>query len=305
MQLGKRAGMAPRQLAELLAGRLEARRRRRRGRDRGPGLPQPHRRGGGAGRGGPSRGRGGTRRTAAPTPSRARASTWSSSPRTRPGPSTSGAPAGPRGRRRDRPGPRGDRRRRHPRVLHQRPRRADRPVRRLAARRGARPAGPRRRLPAGSTSPTSPRSVLADVPTRLGPARAGAAGGLPRARRTTCMLAEQQAEPGTSSGPDSTSGSPRVAARVRRRGAGRRAAARSRAHVYEADGALVAAHHGLRRRQGPRAASSPTAELPTSPATLAYYLDKRERGFDRCLYLLGADHHGYVGRLRRWRPALR
>jgi arginyl-tRNA synthetase len=29
----------------------------------------------------------------------------------------------------------------------------------------------------------------------------------------------------------------------------------------------------------------------------AYYLDKRERGFDRCLVLLGADHHGYVGRM--------
>jgi len=30
---------------------------------------------------------------------------------------------------------------------------------------------------------------------------------------------------------------------------------------------------------------------------LAYYLDKRSRGFDRCLIMLGADHHGYVGRL--------
>lgn len=30
----------------------------------------------------------------------------------------------------------------------------------------------------------------------------------------------------------------------------------------------------------------------------AYYIDKRERGFARCLYLLGADHHGYVNRLR-------
>ena len=29
----------------------------------------------------------------------------------------------------------------------------------------------------------------------------------------------------------------------------------------------------------------------------AYYIDKRERGFDTCVYLLGADHHGYVGRL--------
>ncbi len=30
---------------------------------------------------------------------------------------------------------------------------------------------------------------------------------------------------------------------------------------------------------------------------LAYYLNKRERGFDRCIYMLGADHHGYVNRL--------
>ncbi|MCW2752263.1 MAG: arginine--tRNA ligase [Aeromicrobium sp.] len=30
---------------------------------------------------------------------------------------------------------------------------------------------------------------------------------------------------------------------------------------------------------------------------LAYYLNKRERGFDRCIIMLGADHHGYVSRL--------
>jgi arginyl-tRNA synthetase len=30
----------------------------------------------------------------------------------------------------------------------------------------------------------------------------------------------------------------------------------------------------------------------------AYYLDKRNRGFDLCVYLLGADHHGYVNRLK-------
>ncbi|GAC1440263.1 MAG: arginine--tRNA ligase [Mycobacteriales bacterium] len=30
----------------------------------------------------------------------------------------------------------------------------------------------------------------------------------------------------------------------------------------------------------------------------AYYVDKRARGFDRCIYMLGADHHGYVNRLR-------
>lgn len=30
---------------------------------------------------------------------------------------------------------------------------------------------------------------------------------------------------------------------------------------------------------------------------LAYYLDKRERGADRVVIMLGADHHGYVGRM--------
>jgi arginyl-tRNA synthetase len=33
-------------------------------------------------------------------------------------------------------------------------------------------------------------------------------------------------------------------------------------------------------------------------ADAAYYLDKRGRGFDRCIYMLGADHHGYIGRLK-------
>ncbi|MGH3447804.1 MAG: arginine--tRNA ligase [Nocardioidaceae bacterium] len=33
-------------------------------------------------------------------------------------------------------------------------------------------------------------------------------------------------------------------------------------------------------------------------ADAAYYLDKRGRGFDRVMIVLGADHHGYVGRYR-------
>jgi arginyl-tRNA synthetase len=33
-------------------------------------------------------------------------------------------------------------------------------------------------------------------------------------------------------------------------------------------------------------------------ADCAYYINKRERGFNRCLYLLGADHHVYIGRLK-------
>ena len=31
---------------------------------------------------------------------------------------------------------------------------------------------------------------------------------------------------------------------------------------------------------------------------IAYYLDKRQRGFNLCIYMLGADHHGYIARLK-------
>jgi arginyl-tRNA synthetase len=39
-------------------------------------------------------------------------------------------------------------------------------------------------------------------------------------------------------------------------------------------------------------------------ADIAYYLDKRQRGFDLCIYMLGADHHGYVARLKAVAAAL-
>ena len=39
-------------------------------------------------------------------------------------------------------------------------------------------------------------------------------------------------------------------------------------------------------------------------ADIAYYLDKRERGFDLCIYMLGADHHGYIARLKAIATAL-
>jgi arginyl-tRNA synthetase len=31
---------------------------------------------------------------------------------------------------------------------------------------------------------------------------------------------------------------------------------------------------------------------------IAYFHNKRARGFDPCIYMLGADHHGYIGRLK-------
>jgi arginyl-tRNA synthetase len=39
-------------------------------------------------------------------------------------------------------------------------------------------------------------------------------------------------------------------------------------------------------------------ELTYFASDSAYYVDKRERGFDLCIYMLGADHHGYVHRLK-------
>ncbi len=37
---------------------------------------------------------------------------------------------------------------------------------------------------------------------------------------------------------------------------------------------------------------------------IAYLVDKRGRGFDLCIYMLGADHHGYIARLKAAAAAL-
>jgi arginyl-tRNA synthetase len=67
-------------------------------------------------------------------------------------------------------------------------------------------------------------------------------------------------------------------------------------NTYESDGALW-----LRTEQfgddKDRVIIKSDGEGAYISGDLAYYLDKRERGFDRCLIMLGADHHGYVGRM--------
>jgi arginyl-tRNA synthetase len=72
---------------------------------------------------------------------------------------------------------------------------------------------------------------------------------------------------------------------------------RAQGNVDERDGAVwlrTTDYGDDRDRVLVRSTGEPTYFL----ADCAYYLDKRERGFDRCIYMLGADHHGYVGRLR-------
>ncbi|TIC84091.1 arginine--tRNA ligase [Nocardioides sp. GY 10127] len=68
-------------------------------------------------------------------------------------------------------------------------------------------------------------------------------------------------------------------------------------HVYEEDGALWMRTTDFGDDKD-RVLIKSDGELTYFASDTAYYLDKRERGFDRCLYLLGADHHGYVGRLK-------
>ena len=66
-------------------------------------------------------------------------------------------------------------------------------------------------------------------------------------------------------------------------------------HSYRVRGRAVAAHDDVRRRQGPRAVRS-TGEPTYFAADVAYHEDKLERGYDRLINVLGADHHGYVAR---------
>ena len=67
-------------------------------------------------------------------------------------------------------------------------------------------------------------------------------------------------------------------------------------HIYEADGAiwLRTTEFGDDRD---RVVIRSNGEAAYLSGDLAYYLNKRERGFERNLILLGADHHGYVRRL--------
>ena len=81
-------------------------------------------------------------------------------------------------------------------------------------------------------------------------------------------------------------------------GAVERAVARLRelGHIFEADGAtwLRTTDFGDDRDRVVIRSNGTPAYIS---GDLAYYLNKRERGFNRCIIMLGADHHGYVQRL--------
>ena len=72
---------------------------------------------------------------------------------------------------------------------------------------------------------------------------------------------------------------------------------REQGHVYEQDGAIWLRTTDFGDDKD-RVLVKADGELTYFASDTAYYVDKRSRGFDLCIYLLGADHHGYVQRLR-------
>jgi len=72
---------------------------------------------------------------------------------------------------------------------------------------------------------------------------------------------------------------------------------REQGHVFDEDGAtwLRTTDFGDDKD---RVLVKADGELTYFASDTAYYVDKRARGFDTAIYLLGADHHGYVNRLR-------
>jgi arginyl-tRNA synthetase len=72
---------------------------------------------------------------------------------------------------------------------------------------------------------------------------------------------------------------------------------KKKGHVYQADGAtwLRTTDFGDDKD---RVLLKADGSYTYFTSDTAYYINKRERGYDICIYLLGADHHGYVGRLK-------
>ena len=72
---------------------------------------------------------------------------------------------------------------------------------------------------------------------------------------------------------------------------------RAQGHVFSADGAVWLRTTDFGDDKD-RVIVRGNGEWTYFAADCAYYLDKRERGFDRVVLMLGADHHGYIGRMK-------
>ena len=72
---------------------------------------------------------------------------------------------------------------------------------------------------------------------------------------------------------------------------------RAQGHVFEQEGAVWLRTTDFGDDKD-RVLVKADGEYTYFASDTAYYVDKRARGFDLNIYLLGADHHGYVNRLR-------
>ena len=72
---------------------------------------------------------------------------------------------------------------------------------------------------------------------------------------------------------------------------------REQGHVFEEDGAVWLRTTDFGDDKD-RVLIKENGELTYFASDTAYYINKRERGNDICIYMLGADHHGYINRLR-------
>ncbi|OZB49726.1 MAG: arginine--tRNA ligase, partial [Cellulomonas sp. 14-74-6] len=71
---------------------------------------------------------------------------------------------------------------------------------------------------------------------------------------------------------------------------------RAAGHIYEKDGAVWLRTTTFGDDKD-RVVIKSDGEAAYIAGDIAYYLDKRERGADRVVIMLGADHHGYIGRM--------
>jgi arginyl-tRNA synthetase len=72
---------------------------------------------------------------------------------------------------------------------------------------------------------------------------------------------------------------------------------REQGHLYDADDALWMRTTDFTDDKD-RVLIRSNGEPTYFASDAAYYVNKRERGFETCVYMLGADHHGYVNRLK-------
>ena len=117
-----------------------------------------------------------------------------------------------------------------------------------------------------------------------------------RDRRRRADVRRDQGSRCTTSASTSTSTSTRTRCTSRAPSSSAVARLRELGHVFEADGAIWLRTTDFGDDKD-RVIIKSDGEPAYIAGDLAYYLDKRERGFDRCVIMLGADHHGYVGRL--------